>query len=602
MPAEEYRFDSPQRPPVHPVGTPTLPATTAAPMDPVQLEVLWNRLLSVANEQQAALMRTAFSTIVRESQDLACAVFDSRGQMMAQSITGTPGHINPLATGVHHLLAAYPPETLLPGDVLITNDPWMTSGQLTDFTVLTPIFRNGKIVAYFGNLCHAADIGGQVFSGEAKEIYEEGLRVPVTKLFDKGEPNAELLKIVRANVRLPDETVGDLYAQAACNDVGGRALLTMMDEFGLESVDPLADEIISRSEKALREAIRTLADGVYTNEVWSDGFDDQPIKIVVTVTVHGDEVDIDFAGSSPQAQRGINVVLNYTHGYASFAIKAAIAPDVPHNDGAFRPVHVSAPAGSILNCTDPAPVAARHLVGHFVPSAIFGALAHALPGRLLAGGADPIWLSVWRGVRPNSDENYMTAIFQVGGSGARATKDGLTTTGFPSGVAGVPAEVIESLSGMVQSRRELRTDSGGAGNTRGGLGQATEFWNRGEGQWSVSAMIDRTNFAAQGFGGGGPGALGEFSVDGRRLRPKTVEFMESGQTVLLAPPGGAGYGDPFQRDPQTVLMDVVNGYVSLEAAARDYGVAVKYLGTVDQIVRTPQDYEVDEAETARLRG
>ncbi|MCA9878664.1 MAG: hydantoinase B/oxoprolinase family protein, partial [Thermomicrobiales bacterium] len=474
--------------------------------------------------------------------------------------------------------------------------------QLNDFTVLTPIFRDGRIVAYFGNLCHAADIGGQVFSGEAKEIFEEGLRVPVTKLFDQGEPNAELLKIVRANVRLPDETVGDLYAQAACNDVGGRALLAMMDEFGLESVDPLADEIISRSEKALREAIRTLADGVYTNEVWSDGFDDQPIKIVVTVTVRGDEVDIDFTGSSPQAQRGINVVMNYTHGYASFAIKAAIAPDVPHNDGAFRPVHVSAPAGSILNCTDPAPVAARHLVGHFVPSAIFGALAHALPGKLLAGGADPIWLRVWRGNRPHSGEPYMTAIFQVGGSGARATKDGLTTTGFPSGVAGVPAEVIESLSGLVQSRRELRIDSGGAGNTRGGLGQATEFWNRGEGEWSVSAMIDRTNFAAQGFGGGGPGAFGEFSVDGRRLRPKTVEFMQSGQTVLLAPPGGAGYGDPFQRDPAAVLLDVVNGYVSLEAAQRDYGVAVRYLGTADQIVRTPADYAVDEAETARLRG
>ncbi|MFT4039415.1 MAG: hydantoinase B/oxoprolinase family protein [Thermomicrobiales bacterium] len=604
MPAEEYRFDSPKTPPTHPAGAPTPPPTAASsePMDPVQLEVLWNRLLSVANEQQAALMRTAFSTIVRESQDLACAVFDSRGQMMAQSITGTPGHINPLATGVHHLLAAYPPETLGPGDVLITNDPWMTSGQLNDFTVLTPIFRNGKIVAYFGNLCHAADIGGQVFSGEAKEIFEEGLRVPVTKLFDKGEPNAELLKIVRANVRLPDETVGDLYAQASCNDVGGRALLTMMDEFGLDSVDPLADEIITRSERALRDAIRTLANGVYTNEVWSDGFDDQPIKIVVTVTVRDDEVDIDFTGSSPQAQRGINVVLNYTHGYASFAIKAAIAPDVPHNDGAFRPVHVSAPEGSILNCTDPAPVAARHLVGHFVPSAIFGALAQALPGKLLAGGADPIWLSVWRGTRPNSDENYMTAIFQVGGSGARAAKDGLTTTGFPSGVAGVPAEVIESLSGLVQSRRELRVDSGGAGNTRGGLGQATEFWNRGEGQWSVSAMIDRTNYAAQGFAGGGPGALGEFSVDGRRLRPKTVEFMEPGQTVLLAPPGGAGYGSPFDRDPAAVLSDVVNGYVSFEGAARDYGVAVQYLGTPDQIVRLPKDYAVDAAETAKLRG
>ncbi len=576
-------------------------APVAKALDPVTLEVLWNRLLSVANEQQAALMRTAFSTVVRESQDLACGVFDTRGQMMAQSLTGTPGHINPMATGVRHLLAAYPSHTLGPGDVLITNDPWMTSGQLNDFTVVTPVFREGRIVGYFGNLCHAADIGGQVFSGEAHEIYEEGLRVPVTKLFDRGEPNHELLKIIRANVRLPDETVGDLYAQASCNDVGGRALLTMMDEFGLESIDPLSDEIIARSERALREAIRTLPDGVYSHEVWSDGFE-EPIRIAVTLTVRGDEIDIDFAGSSPQSGRGINVVLNYTHGYASFALKAAVAPDVPHNEGAFRPVHVTAPRGSILNCVDPAAVAARHLVGHFVPSAIFGALALALPDKLLAGGADPIWLSVWRGERPENDEPFMTAIFQVGGTGARAAKDGLSTTGFPSGVAGIPAEVIEHLSALVQSKRELRTDSGGAGQTRGGLGQATEYWYRGDGPWSVSAMIDRTKFAAQGFAGGGPGGIGEFAADGQPLKPKTVIGLDPGQTVLLAPPGGGGYGDPLTRPVAAVLADVVSGYVSMEGAARDYGVVIRYLGTPEQLVRLPEHYMVDEEATARLRA
>jgi N-methylhydantoinase B len=577
------------------------PTTQTAPLDPVTLEVLWNRLLSVANEQQAALMRTAFSTVVRESQDLACGVFDTRGQMMAQSITGTPGHINPMATGVRHLLNAYPPKTLAPGDVLITNDPWLTSGQLNDFTVLTPIFRKGEIVAYFGNLCHAADIGGQVFSGEAHEIYEEGLRVPVTKLFDKGEPNHELLKIIRANVRLPDETVGDLYAQAACNDVGGRALLTMMHEFGLESIDPLSDEIIARSERALRAAIRAFPDGVYSHEVWSDGFE-EPIKIAVTLTVRDDEIDIDFAGSSPQSGRGINVVLNYTHGYASFAVKAAIAPDVPHNEGAFRPVHVDAPVGSILNCVDPAAVAARHLVGHFVPSAIFGALAQALPDSLLAGGADPIWLSVWRGERPENGEPFMTAIFQVGGTGARFAKDGLSTTGFPSGVAGVPAEVIEQLSALVQSRRELRADSGGAGRTRGGLGQATEYWYRGAGPWSVSAMADRTRFAAQGFAGGGPGALGALAADGVPLQPKTVVALSPGQQVLVALPGGAGFGNPFERPTEDVLADVVAGYVSLEGAERDYGVVVRYLGAPDQLVRLPEHYVVDEASTTLIRS
>jgi N-methylhydantoinase B len=545
-------------------------------------------------------MRTAFSTIVRESQDLACGVFDTRGQMIAQSLTGTPGHINPMATGVRHLLAAYPPETLRPGDVLITNDPWLTTGQINDFTVLTPVFKAERIVGYFANCCHAADAGGHVLSAEAHEVYEEGLRVPVTKLFDQGEPNRELLKIIRANVRTPDETVGDLYAQAACNDVGGRSLRQMMDEFGLESIDPLADDIINRSERAMREAIRQLPPGRYENEVWSDGFE-EPIRICVAVTIAEEDIYIDFAGSSPQSRRGINVVFNYTHGYASFAMKAAVSPEVPHNEGAFRPVHVSAPEGSILNCLEPAAVASRHLVGHFLPGAIFGALAPALPGRLLAGGADPIWLSIWRGAWP-SGEPAMVSMFQVGGTGARALKDGLNTTGFPSGVAGIPAEVLETLSPLVQHRRQLRLDSGGAGKYRGGLGQATEIGYRGSEPWSVSAMIDRTQFAAQGLEGGQAGALGEFMADEEKpLPPKTVIWFEPTTRVHLNLPGGGGYGNPFERDPQRVLEDVIQGYISIEAAKRDYGVVVNYLGEADRLVRLPEHYTIDSAATEQLR-
>jgi N-methylhydantoinase B len=570
-------------------------------LDPITLEVLWNRLLSVANEQQVALMRTAFSTVVRESQDLACGVFDTRGHMIAQSLTGTPGHINPMATGVRHFLAAYPSESLRPGDVLITNDPWMTAGQVNDFTVLTPVFRGQAIVGYFANCCHAADIGGHVLSADAHEVYEEGLRVPITKLFDRGEPNHELLKIVRANVRTPDETIGDLYAQASCNAVGGRSLLQMMDEFDLASIDPLADAIIARSERAMRDAIRTLPNGRYEHEVWSDGFE-EPIRIHVAVTIDDQDIAIDFAGSSPQSRRGINVVMNYTHGYASFAMKAAISPDVPHNEGAFRPVHVSAPRGSILNCVEPAAVAARHLVGHFLTSAIFGALAQALPGRLLAGGADPIWLSVWRGAWPASGAPFMASVFQVGGMGARASKDGLSTTGFPSGVAGVPAEVIETLAPLVQHHRQLRTDSGGAGTFRGGLGQATEFSYRGSGLWSVSAMIDRTQFAAQGQAGGQPGALGEFLAGGtQRLQPKTVLWFAPETQVQLNPPGGGGYGDPFAREPLRVLDDVVNGYVSIEAAEREYGVVVRYLGAAERLVRLPEHYAIDWDATEQRR-
>ncbi|MCX6049249.1 MAG: hydantoinase B/oxoprolinase family protein [Chloroflexi bacterium] len=570
-------------------------------LNPIMLEVLWNRLLSVANEQQVALMRTAFSSIVRESQDLACGVFDTRGQMIAQSLTGTPGHINPMATGTKHLLAAYPPATLRPGDVLITNDPWLTAGQINDFTVLTPVFKGETIVGYFANCCHAADVGGHILSAEAHEVYEEGLRVPIMKLFDQGEPNHELLKIIRANVRTPDETVGDLYAQTSCNAVGARSLLQMMDEFGLESIDPLADEIIERSERAMRDAIRQLPKGRYEHAVWSDGFE-EPLRLQVAVTIEEEDIYIDFAGSSPQSRRGINVVFNYTHGYASFAMKAAISPEVPHNEGAFRPVHVSAPRGSILNCVEPAAVASRHLVGHFLPSAIFGALSSALPGRLMAGSADPIWLSVWRGTWRDTGEAAQTTMFQVGGTGARATKDGLNTTGFPSGVAGVPAEVLESLAPVIQHRRQLRTDSGGAGQQRGGLGQATEISYRGQGPWSVSAMIDRTRFNAQGLEGGQPGALGEFMQDERQpLPPKTVIWFEPETRVHLNPPGGGGYGDPFTRAPARVLDDVVDGYVSLEAAERDYGVVVYYIGKDEQLVRLPKDYVIDWPATEQRR-
>jgi N-methylhydantoinase B len=575
---------------------------TARGLDPISLEVLWNRLLSVVNEQQMALMRTAFSTIVRESQDLACGVFDPRGAMIAQSITGTPGHINAMATGVIHMLRRYPAETLLPGDVLITNDPWLTAGQINDLTVLTPVWRGGAVVAYFANTCHAADIGGHMLSGEAQEVFEEGMRIPIMKLFQGGAINRDLIDLLRANVRTPDETVGDIHAQVACNEVGSRNLLRFMDEFGLDSVQPLADEVIARSERALREAIRQLANGVYEHETWSDGFD-EPIRIKVTVTVEDEDIGIDFTGSSPQSRHGINVVLNYTHAYASFAVKAAICPEVPHNEGSFRPVHISAPPGSILNCLEPAAVAGRHIIGHFLPCTIFGALARAMPDRVMASGAESIWISMWRGQQPGTRVPFTFTLFQCGGAGARAAKDGLSATGFPSGVAGVPAEAIETLSPLVLHRRGLRTDSGGAGRFRGGLGQWSEMGCRTDVPWSVSPLIDRTRFPGNGLWGGRPGAVGEcLLATSMPLRPKVTASLDPGARVQLNPPGGGGYGDPFQRQPEAVLDDVVNGYVSVEGAARDYGVVVRYLGEADRLVRLPEQYAIDWPATEKLRA
>jgi N-methylhydantoinase B len=567
-------------------------------IDPVTLEVIWNRLLSVANEQQDALIRTAFSTIVRESQDLACGMFDTHGRMIAQSISGTPGHINAMATSMKHFLAAFPPDRLAPGDVLITNDPWMTAGQINDITITTPFFKNGRLVALFANTCHSADIGGRILSAEAREVFEEGLRLPIMKLFDRGEPNQILMQIVRANVRQPDEVIGDFYAQTASNDAGGRALLEMMEEFELENIDDIAEEIIRRSEQAVRAAIRELPDGEWTNETWSDGFE-EPIVVRCAVRVAGDEIFIDFSGSSPQSTRGINVVLNYTHAYASFAIKAAICPDVPHNEGSFRPVHVSAPPGSILNALEPAPVASRQVIGHFIPSAIFAALSGALPGRLMAPGADPIWLSVWRGQNPS----FTLTLFQVGGTGARPSKDGLSAVGFPSGVAGVPAEVIESLSPVVLNRRELRPDSGGAGAWRGGLGQLTEFTRRGEGKWSVSSIADRTKYPAPGLLGGGAGAAGEVALaDGTQLHPKALADLKAGDVVHVNLPGGGGYGVPFERDVQRVLWDVIEGYISPDEAEKNYGVIIRYIGKTEELVKLPERWVIDAARTAELRG
>jgi N-methylhydantoinase B len=572
-------------------------------IDPIALEVLWSRLLSVTNEQQAALMRTAFSTVVRESQDLACGVFDTAGNMVAQSETGTPGHINAMATCMRHFMAVYPESALEAGDVLITNDPWMTAGQINDVTLVTPIFRDGRVVAYFANTCHMVDIGGRILSAEAREVYEEGLYIPITKLFVRGQRNEELFKIIRGNVRTPREVEGDLYAMASCNDVGGAQLLEFMAEFGLDSIDPLAEAIIDRSERATRAAIGRLPDGVYDSEMFSDGYE-EPVLLKARVTVRGDELLVDHSGSSPQSRYGINVVMNYTHAYTSFAVKCAIAPEVPHNEGSFRPVTVTAPPGCILNALHPAPVAARHLVGHFLPGLIFGALAHAMPDRLMADGAASIWITMFRGLRllPARDP-YTFMLFQCGGTGARPTKDGLNNVGFPSGVAGVPAEIMESLTGLTVERKEVRPDSGGAGKFRGGCGQFTTFADRSGHGWSMSGMYDRLKFSAQGMLGGGAGAAGTFVLsDGRQANPKELLFHPSATTVATALPGGGGYGNPLERNPLAVLEDVLNGYVSIEAAAREYGVVVRSTQRADEQISMPEHFSVDAAATATLRS
>jgi N-methylhydantoinase B len=561
-------------------------------MDQLVLEVLWNRLISVVNEQAAALMRTSFTSIVREAGDLSAGVFDRRGRMIAQAVTGTPGHINPMATCMHHFLAKYPVDSLRPGDVLITNDPWKTASQLNDITIVTPIFKGDRVVALFGNCCHALDIGGRGLAADSREVFEEGLFIPVLKLYEAGVPVEPVFEFLRANVRTPEEVLGDVHSQVVGNQVGGRQLLSFLEEFELADIETLSDVILERTERAMRERIAALPDGDYRYGSEIDGFD-SPVRIEVTVRVRRDEVMVDYAGSSPAVGHGINVALNYTTGYTTYGVKCAISPDVPNNEGSFRPVTVTAPEGCILNAPYPCAIGGRHLVGHFLPSAVFGALADALPGRVIAPGADALWDTQIFGEDPKTGRRFTYVWFSAGGTGALATKDGLSATAFPSGIAGVPAEVIEALSPVVVKRRELRQDSGGAGEFRGGLGQTLELAVQGERPFMFSGLYERIEHPAPGLHGGEPGVAGTLTTNRPEieLRPKARVPLPAGTEVTLGLPGGGGYGPPWRRDPARVLEDVRDGYVSLERARTDYGVAID-----------PEGMAVLEGETAALRG
>ena len=561
-------------------------------MDQLVLEVLWNRLISVVNEQAAALMRTSFTSIVREAGDLSAGVFDRRGRMIAQAVTGTPGHINPMATCMHHFLAKYPMERLRPGDVLITNDPWKTASQLNDITIVTPIFKGKRLVALFGNCCHALDIGGRGLAADSREVFEEGLFIPVLKLYDAGAPVEPVFAFLRANVRTPEEVLGDVHSQVVGNEVGGRQLLAFLDEFDLPDIEDLSDVIVERTEHAMRERIAALPDGDYRYGLEIDGFD-APVRIEVAVRVSGDELIVDFAGSSPPVSHGINVTLNYTAGYTTYGVKCAISPDVPNNEGSFRPVRVTAPEDCILNAPYPRAVGGRHLVGHFLPSAVFGALADALPERVIAPGADALWDTQIFGEDPRTGKRFTYVWFSTGGAGALASKDGLSATAFPSGIAGVPAEVIEALSPVVLRRRELRRDSGGPGRFRGGLGQTLEIAVQGGRPFMFSGLYERIEHPAPGLHGGQPGAAGTLGTNRPdiELCAKTRVLLPAGTEITLELPGGGGYGPPWQRDPARVLADVRDGYVSIEQARAAYGVAID-----------PERLSVLDEETAALRA
>ncbi len=560
-------------------------------IDPISLEVLWNRLVSIVDEQAAALIHASFTTVVREAGDLSAGVFDAQGRMLAQAVTGTPGHINTMANCVRdHVVPAFPLEALEPGDTLITNDPWAASGHLFDLTIVSPVYRSGRGIGWFASTCHATDIGGLTMGADASEVFEEGLAIPLLKLFERGEPNHDLFEIIRANVRVPDLVIGDIHAQQAGNIVGSRKLVEMLDDCEIDDLETLGPLILDRTEHAVRESIRQIPNGEYRSEVSIDGFDD-PLTIRCRITIDDSDIFVDYSGSSPQVDRGINVVLNYTQAYSTYTLMAAIAPAIPNNEGAFRPLHITAPSGSILNCRRPAPVGARHLIGHFVSQPILGALAGAIPERVIADGSAGLWNTMLEGRTDEEGHLFAYIYFSAGGMGARPQQDGLSATAFPSGITGVPAEVIEAVAPIMMHKRELVTDSGGAGRFRGGLGQEMEL-EVVTGYPAVhSPMYDRTVFPARGFMGGCPGAVGAVRTgDGRALHPKTRYTLAPGERVVLRLPGGGGFHPPYEREVESVLDDVLQGYVSKEAAEESYGVVID-----------AESWTVDVAATERRR-
>ncbi len=549
--------------------------------DPVELEILWQSLISTVNEQARALQRAAFSPIVREAGDLANAVFDRRGRMVAQAVTGTPGHINSLAMGAANMLEEFPVDSLAPGDVLITNDPYKTAGQLLDVTVLVPAWRvpaSGgapRLIALFGSTIHHTDVGGYGIGAGGRDCFEEGLWIPICKLMNGaarspgsgsglgsgnhsgggpvssiGERNGDVWRFILSNVRQPDHMAGDLHAQMASGEVGAQRLAALCDAHGLDDIEDLADEIIERSEAATRANIAELSPGRYQGDAVLDLVDGSKVDIVCALDVDPaqGEITVDYQGSSPASPWGINVVRNYTHAYTTFTVRSVLNPDIPNNHGSLAPIKLIAPEGSIVCAVPPQPGTARHVVGMFLPNALLKALAQVKPAESMAEGAGAVWTMQVNG-HHDDGRPFITAMFTyAGGVGARAAKPGLNACSYPTGVSAVPIEVVEASAPVRFRRKALRPGSGGAGAQSGGLGQTIEFEVDTTRGWQLNAVTSRLTDPPQGLLGGEPGAAGRFLVNGEPVTSQARLSLQPNDVVLLELPGGGGYGPPNGAD------------------------------------------------------
>jgi N-methylhydantoinase B len=549
----------------------------------VQLQMMWARLLSIVEEQAQVLIHTAFSPITRECGDISAGIFDTGGRMLAQSVTGTPGHVNTMAVAVGNILAACPAAAMRPGDIYLMNDPWLSTGHLNDVLLMAPVFGGGRIVGFTSCTSHLYDVGGVGMGPNGRDVFDEGLFIPPMKLLEAGKLSEPVMTLIKANSRSPIANEGDIYALIACCEVGQRRLGEMMNDFRIRDLAVLAEHIFSSSEQASTAAIRELPDGTYRNEMAVDGYESE-VALQAALTVQDGRIELDFTGTSACSEHGINVPINYTAAYSVFALRCVIGASIPNNAGSLAPFAISAPAGCILNAPRPAPVAMRHTIGHFVADLALGCLADVLPGRIPAESASCMWDIPIRNGRL-ADETAAVTGFAIelthnGGTGAAPHQDGLSATAFPNGVWGSQAEVTESMIPVRVLRRELRPDSGGAGRFRGGLGQIIELESTEQAPILLFASVDRISHPARGRSGGRAGAPGEIRLgSGATLPGKGEHVIPAGDRLIFKTPGGGGYGRPQTRDPILVRKDVAEGLVSFTAAASDYGMAFDVTGT-----------------------
>ena len=576
--------------------------TVERKIDPITLEVIKNRLDNLADEAQMALLRTAYSTSVKEGSDASSAIFDGQGETLAQAhLAGGAVHLGALAVIVKRLLEYFPAETLLEGDILCTNDPYSGAHHLPDLIVVAPVLAEGKTVALTATMCHHLDVGGKVPGStptDSTDIFQEGLRIPPMKLYEAGKPNDVLFGLIQANVRTPEVVMGDIRAQLAACLTAKRRLLELFEEYGTETVLAYTQELLDRAEAATRAKIAEIPDGTYSFEDYldNDGIDlDRRVRIRVAVIKQGTDLLVDFTGTDDQVRGPINGVPSVAMAAIYYVVRAITDPTIPNNGGCYRVVRAKLPENSLVNPRFPAPVAFRAITLRRIVDTLIGAMAQAVPDKIhAASNGHPLHMMVG-GTDPGTGKSWVTAELGTGGMGARPTKDGVdSVTTDTSNSANVPTEAMELSNPLRILKFNLRCDSGGAGEFRGGLG-FEKVYEILQGPVTVTHRGERHYLPPWGLFGGRPGARSRSVIvrhDGQEevIPAKGVFTLETGERLLLWTSGGGGYGDPLKRPARAVLDDVLDRKIYLEAAARDYGVVID-----------PETLEVNDAETEALR-